>query len=857
MLRLALSTLRFRKGGFIATFVALFIGTAVVLACGGLMESGVRTAIPPQRLAAAPVVVAGNQTYDLPAVNPGTEDEYHETATLAERVRLDAGLANTIAAVPGVAKVVPDVSFPAEIPGDQGGRTVPGTQLGHDWATAELAPYALREGRAPERPGEVVLDEAIAGRTGARPGSELPIAVRGGVRNFQVAGIASAGRPMATDAVFFSAADARVLATKPGQVDAFGVLPAPGADPADLRQRVDAAVRGHHAVTLAGDERGLAEFAQAAEGGEMLIILSGVFGGLAIQVAMFVVASTLGLSVQQRRREVALLRAIGTTPKQLSRMITGEAMTVGVLATVLGCLPGAVLGEWLFDRLAGFGVFEPVLKFHQGWVPAAAAIIVGLLSAWGAAWVAARYAAQTRPVEAMQEVSEPKRWLTPFRLWCGLSSLIGGAVLAYLTITVMDGPLAASTAGPAVTLVATAVALFAPGITRVLVALLRVPVRAVTGLGGYLATLNARARWLPMSGAVTPIMLATGLAIFMLYFQTTQVEAAKRAYTANLLADAVVTSSTEDVTRGLVDEVRRLPGVGSASAYVTSKGYNEKPSDSSQDEDGVELHGVTAEAAAQTRQAEVVAGQLADLRGDTIALPADRAERLRVGVGDEISMRLGDGAVVGLRVVATLRSNPDFSSALLPASTLAPHTTAGMADQILVTAAPGTSPARLGAALSGLVQDRPGLKVADRDTLTAAYVDKEQANAWVNYLVVGMILIYAAISVVNTLVMATAHRRREFGLQRLTGTTRGQVLRMITVEALLVAVIGGVLGTIVAGSMLLPFSAAVSDSVLPAGPLWIYPAVLALGAVLTLVATLVPTWLALRTKTSAIALAPE
>ncbi|WP_116202300.1 ABC transporter permease [Amycolatopsis circi] len=857
MLRLALSTLRFRKAGFTATFVALLVGTAIVMACGGLMQTGISPRVPPQRLAEAPVVVAGDQHYDLPPTNPGTEDEDHESATLPERVRLDASLGAKIAAVPGVAKVIPDVSIPATLPGDPDAKLVRGAALGHDWATAELAPYSLTDGRAPQRSGEVVLDQATAAATGAAAGGSVQIAVRGGVRSFQVVGIAVASGKIASDAVFFSHEDALALTPATGQVDAFGVLPTAGTDPAALSTQIANVVRDQHAVALTGVARGTAEFAQASDGGEILVILAAVFGGLAVQVALFVVASTLGLSVQQRRREVALLRAVGATPKQVSRMITAESMVIGVLATVLAAFPGELLGNWLFDRLSGFGVFEPVLAYHQDWIPTAAGILVGLLSAWGAGFVAARYAGRTRPVEAMQELVSPKRWLTSFRLWWGIGSLIGGVALAYLTITVMDGPLAASTAGPAVTLVAAAVALFAPGITRLMVAVLRVPVRAVSGLSGYLAMANARVRWLPMSGAVVPVMLATTLAVFMLYFQTTQVESAKQKYASNLSADAVVTSSTGDVSTGLLDKVRTLPGVGTASAYVTSKGYNEKPSDPGQDEDGLALTGVTGDAVAKTRAAELASGSLNDLRGNTIALPADNADRLHAKVGDEIGLRLGDGTQVRLRVVATLRSAPAFATALMPAGTLAPHTTDGIASQVLVTAAAGTSVSQLMGTLDGLAQDSPGVQVANRDTLTAKFVQEQEANAWVNYLVVGMILLYAAISVVNTLVLSTAHRRREFGLQRLAGSSRGQVLGVMAVEGMVVAIIGVVLGTAVSLAMLVPFSQAVSDSWLPYGPLWIYAVVVLLAVVVSMVATLFPTWLAVRGKTSIAMLSPE
>src|SRR5690606_30798845 len=96
MLQLALRTLRFRTGTFVAAFIAMFFAAIVLMACGGLIETGIRAAVPPQQLGAADVVVAGEQTYHAPG---GDTDE---PAVLPERVRVDAGLATVIAALPGV-----------------------------------------------------------------------------------------------------------------------------------------------------------------------------------------------------------------------------------------------------------------------------------------------------------------------------------------------------------------------------------------------------------------------------------------------------------------------------------------------------------------------------------------------------------------------------------------------------------------------------------------------------------------------------------------------------------------------------------------------------------------------------------
>jgi putative ABC transport system permease protein len=279
---------------------------------------------------------------------------------------------------------------------------------------------------------------------------------------------------------------------------------------------------------------------------------------------------------------------------------------------------------------------------------------------------------------------------------------------------------------------------------------------------------------------------------------------------------------------------------------VTSTGFIERPHDRTQDQDGWLLQGVTADGAADTTAVSVTAGTLAGLRGNTVALPAQEARELGRSVGDTIRMRMGDRAQVELRVVALYAAGAGGQTILLPARLLAAHTTVGLPTQILVRAAPSAATDRLTTALTRLARRWPGVTVADRGALTATYGQQQQTQAWVNYLLVGIIVAYTAISVVNTLVLATARRHREFALLRLTGSTRGQILRMMGMEGVLIAVIGIVLGTAVSTTALVPFSAAASDSLMPSGPPWIYSAVIGTAAVLALTGTLLPTWQALR-----------
>ncbi|TCO34122.1 putative ABC transport system permease protein [Kribbella steppae] len=813
MMRLAVRTLRFRKGGFVATFIAVVFGTAIVMACGGLMETGIRSNVAPERLAAAPIVVSGKQSH----LRPGAED----ATPLPERVGVPASVVDKIRSVDGVSEAIGDYTFAA---------FGAGATEGHNWSSAALAPYRLTSGRAP-RAGQVVVPGSDA-----KVGDRVTFLIKGEPATFTVSGLASgpAGHS------FFSDRDAARCVDNPTSFAGVGVLVAPGTDVEAIKDRIEALDTGITVST--GIDRGLAEHVGGESQRVALISIAGSFGGIATMTMMFVVASTLALSAQHREREFALLRGIGTTPGQVRRMILGESLLVSIPAVLLGAVPGVFLGRFLFEQLGSHGVASPFVEFSQGWLPFVAGAGAAVLASIGAALIAARKSAKIRPVEALMEASLQRKWFSWVRLLFGLLFLGGGLALLIVTATVMTGPLAGATAGPSILCWAIGVALLGPFWTKVVLLLWRWPVQLLTRVNGRLAILNVTARSVAMSAAVMPVMLAVGISTANLYMQTTQVHAASEAFTRDLRADAVLVSEA-GLSPALLNEVREAPGVASASAFVRSTAVIDEPRNAPFDEDGAPVLGVDAQGHDGTAPVRLTAGSLSGLVGSTVALPEYVASKMDRGIGSEITMTLGDGASVRLRVVALFAAERGYESIVLPASLVAAHTTDGLTKQILVRSEPGSD---VRPALAAVAAKHPGVQVADRDTLVASNAEDLQTQAWINYMLVGMLIAYTAVSVINTLVSTTLRRRREFALQRLTGSTRAQVLRMLTTESTLIWLAGITLGTLVALACLLPYSATVSTSSLPTGPLWIYLAIIGAAGALTFTSTLLPATTTLR-----------
>ncbi|MGW6443278.1 FtsX-like permease family protein [Lentzea sp. NPDC055074] len=816
MLTLAWQTVKARTSGFIGAFVAVLCGTALVAACGILMESGFRGGVPTQRYAAADVVVTGDRTVRP----PGGDVMAFEHA--AEQPSIPASLVAKIAAVPG-ARAVPEQTFPAVVVGKDGQPLAGKPSFGHNWDSAVLAPFALKEGNPPQR-DEVVLDPGLAAEAGTGVGGEVRVMTRSAPVTYRVSGIAEAAGAARQASLFFSEAKATELAGSPDRVSAIGVLGA-GA------QRIEDALAGDHVTVSAGADRSAAEFDDVSQTKSILAILAGSFGGYAVLVAIFVVASTLALTVEQRRREFALLRAVGATPRQVRKLIGVETTVVSVVAGLLGSLLGIAVSLGLRAAFAKIGVVPADFALSISPIPLVAALLIGVGAARLAAWSASRRPSSINPVEALGEAAVQKRDVGKVRLAIGWV-LVAIGLGATAVPLFLGGQLGAAMSVMAALVLIIGLTLTGP---RLIGAAVRViaPALAKSGVSGYLASANVSRNSRRLAAAVTPLMLAIGFAVVNYYSQTTLTAAVQQQTEQSITADHVITGVT-----GVPAEVVRQIDGGTATSLVRTQVITASRTGDTVEVQSRPANGLDSSASGLV-DLGVVSGTLDDLRPGTVALSDAHASWEDKKVGDVVEFWFADGQQAKLEVVATYEHDLAFGDYVLSAADARAHTRAGLDSAVLVKSADAT-------ALNALTSRYPGLQVTER--VAAQDRAAERTQFLLNLVAVGVILGYVAISVSNTLVMSTAARRREFALLRLVGTGRRQIVRMMRAEALLTVGLAAVLGSLVAAVPLVMLAIGLTGSPLPAGPVQVYLGSLAGAALLGVVSIAVSTRLSLRPR---------
>ena len=815
MFSIAVSTLRHRKGGFVGALIALFCAAALVTGCGTLLVTGILGTVEPERFAAAPIVVTGDQNVHATEVS-GNGKVKKKAKPVSDHVWVSAGLADQIRALPSVKAVATEVLFAAYLPG---GPT--SDSFGHGWESASLSSLTLASGRAPAAPDEVVLDASTAAATHLHVGSTAPLRTASGTMPVRVVGVTSQGFASQA-AIYFDTAEARTLAGHDGLVDAIGVFPAgdPDATATDVRNLLVSADAGTVPVPVVhtGDSRGAAEFPDSANASVRLISMGAVLGGTSLIVAVLVVVGTFALSIQQRQREIAVLRAVAATGKQVRKMIGGEALAVGLAAGVAGALVGLPLGAWLHGEFVALDIIPANVPVVLSVFPVFASVLATVVAGWAAARISARRATRIRPVEALGEAELKPPRVSVVRALFGVLAIAGATVLtALLTVLHSDG---ASTpvCFNAVLLWCIALALLGPWVARSAVAVLGVPLR-LSRVGGYLAANNLRAAAPRLASVITPLTLMTAMACTILFSQTSVADAATAQRAAGNVADYVVGSK---VPAGAASEVKAVPGVRTVTQVLHATvrtGLNDR-----------NVLGVTPAGLGDTLDLGVTAGSIGALTGpDTAAAALGQGYR----VGSQVSMTLPDGTPAQVTIVALYSRQLGFGDLVLAHSLLAPHVDVPLDDELLVRA-PGVGRAALAAALKG----EPGLGIRDR---VQAQASSNDAGAKIGYVTLGLIVAFTAIAVVNTLAMSISDRRREFAALRLTGATRRQVQRMLGWETATAVAVATALGLAVAVAVLTTYASGMTRGTggvsMPPGAL---AAVVGGGAVLAALATWVP-----------------
>jgi putative ABC transport system permease protein len=811
MLHLALLSARGRLGTFAGAFVAVFASAVLVMAGGMTLESALRVHPPVERYAATAAVVAGRQN-----VRVGEEH-----VSLGERARVSSALVGRVASVPGVRGAIGDVAAPAWLSGR--------ATVVHGWASAALAPYVLSSGRPPRSPDEVVTSYP------ARLGSSLRLVSDAPSRRVTVVGIAHPRHPVRQQtAIFLTDSAAAGLAGHGGSVDAIGVLAGPGFVASRLRDATNGA------AVLTGDQRGQAESPELQEAHTKLIAVAASFGGLALFLAVFVIAGTMGLSIQQREREIALLRAVAATPGQIRRMIAWEAAIIGLVGSLAGVWPGAILGRALGHALVRHGIAPANLTVGADALVIAATVGGGVTAALLAVLAAGRRAARVPPTLALGDAAVEPRLLGPGRLIGGALALAGAVPLFAVATTTKTPDTAAATSEMTALFLVAAVGFLGPIVARVAAGLLGPPLARLSPVGGFLASANLRTATRRFSSASTPLVLTVAMSCTLLFSASTEDHAVTEQRRAGLTGELAITSDGPGLPAAALDDARATAGVRSAAAVTpTTLGPSLGVSDETVPAailDGGQGGGLDV---------GVTAGSLTALHGDTIALGSRRADATRAHVGDQVAIMLGDGARTRARVVAVYTRTLAFGDALLAPELAAGHRTSQLLGTILVHTA---DPAGVARRLSTLAARYPGLHVAGRASLATATDAERESNRWLGPLFVVLIFAFTSIAVVNTLTMISLQRGRELALLRLIGGTAGQVRSMARWEAALIVAIGLGLGLLIAAAALLPLSHALTGNLRPSVAFGQLVAILGVSALLAVLALALPTRRALRMR---------
>lgn len=707
-------------------------------------------------------------------------DNGHVPAATADRLRARSDVAAAEGSVEGLATVV----RPDGTPVSSG--NLPGL-LSSVATDARLRSERIVKGAAPTARDQVVVDATTARDAGLSVGDRLRILGPDDDHGhlYRISGFtpapsySGAGLGMRPDQA------ARVLKAKGyEEVDVAG---SGGIGQDELVRRLSGALGAKYELRTGQAEiRAEAEAATSAARPMTLGLL--LFAFVALLVAALVIFNTFQILVAQRMKEMALLRCVGASRRQVFRNVLAESAVMGLIASVIGAVAGVGVGAGMLALFHAVDESVPVSLPSFQLVPSLLAVGVGVVVTVVAAVVPALRATRIAPIAALRAPELPGAGrIGRLRLVTMIVAGVAGLALAVAGAVYGDTlGLIAVAAGGCVFFVAVLAAgpLYVPPLARLIGAL---PARA--GVPGRLAVANAVRN--PGRTAATAAALTIGITLVTLF---SVVGASAKASVDERIAqkypvDYMLSSTTfGTMPPGAIADLRARPEVGAIAVIRSGRG---RVGDTA-----AEITGLSGARMNRLSPGLAVEGSLTTLHAGTVAVSQEYAERAHVSVGDRVAVRTPRAGTSHPRIVAVLDDSFLSATVVLPTESFVHGFGSVRPSRALMNLRHGVTTEQGRHAVDTVLRQYPSVQAQSIAQIRAQLSSSVDAMLGVVSGLLGLAIIIAVFGIANTLSLSVLERTRESALVRALGLTKRQLRRMLSVEAGVTAVVGAVLGVL-------------------------------------------------------------
>ncbi|MEU5888646.1 FtsX-like permease family protein [Streptomyces sp. NPDC047461] len=665
-----------------------------------------------------------------------------------------------------------------------------------NWTKSDLRSMEITSGHAPRGPTETMVDADTADKHDLKIGDELrTISVIGDFKA-KIVGIATfkITNPGAAIVYFDTATAQRELLGAEGRFTQVYATAAAGVSDTQLKQNVTQALDGTYKIQTAKEN---ADENREGVGEFMNVIKYAMLGfaGIAFLVGIFLIINTFSMLVAQRTREIGLMRAIGSSRKQVNRSVLVESLLLGIVGSILGVGAGVGIAVGLMKLMgmAGMNLSTDDLTIKA--TTPVIGMILGVVVTVLAAYLPARRAGKVSPMAALRDAGTPadgKAGLVRGIIGLVLTGAGGLALYAAATAdTAKDGSLLLA-GGVVLTLIGFVVIgpLLAGGVVRVISAVI---LRAF-GPVGRMAERNALRNPRRTGATAAALMIGLALVACLSVVGSSMVASATSELDKSVGADFIVQGGQR-----IVPQAQKAMEQSPDLAHVTS--YKELEATLTSPDGKKDTKGVTAAdpTYAQDLRRPTTAGTLSAAYGkNAMSVGSDYAKDHGIRVGDTITVAFKGGDTAKLKVAAITDDSGalDKGSRYLSMATMKQYVPADQIppNSIMFAKAKEGQEKQAYAALKDALHDYPQYQVRDQTDYKEEL--KDQVGQLLNmvYGLLGLAIIVAILGVVNTLALSVVERTREIGLMRAIGLSRRQLRRMIRMESVVIALFGALLG---------------------------------------------------------------